>query len=108
MSEQWLGSRAALKNGNTNTFDTFYLGTAHTISLSGSSQQTSAFDSKTSLVTVFSTEDCFIQIGENPTASTSTNFIPGDIQFVFATYGGWKIAAIQGSGGGTLYISEGA
>lgn len=72
------------------------------------SAQSTAFNANTTIVRIFSTKDCYIQYGANPTATTSDMFIAGGIIEYFGVEPGSKIAVIQDLAGGTLHISEGA
>lgn len=46
--------------------------TSHLISLSSSSQDSAAFSTVTTIITIISTEDCFVAIGASPTATTAS------------------------------------
>ena len=89
------------------SFDAIWLGPGHIIETNSSSQQSPPVGSNCSIVKVFCTNDCYIAIGEDPTASASTSFQPGGIVDYFAIQAGWKVAAIQVTAPGNLYITEG-
>ncbi len=89
-------------------FQAMMIGSSQKITTSGTSQQASSFAAKTSILRLFSTTDCYIAVGDNPTASSSSLFLPGGIVEYFGISSGQKLAAIQSSGAGVLYISEGA
>jgi len=90
------------------SFDAMMLGPAQIIETNSSSQQSQPVGSNCSIVKIFCTKDCYIAISEDPTASSTTSFQPGGIQDYFAIQAGWKIAAVQVSEPGILYITEGA
>lgn len=84
---------------------------AHQITFSGtSSTNTEAIVS--SVVSIYATEDCYIEIGPDDSveASSSTHFIPKqtwlDIDMSDGANDGSYIAVMQVTSGGTLYISE--
>lgn len=86
---------------------TFEAGASQTVTISGTSAQSSAVGTYTFVVRLISTTDCYVAFASNPTATTSDMFIPGDkIERFFRIRPGDKIAAIQDSAGGTLYITE--
>lgn len=91
-------------------FQAIVPGVSQTITTSGSSTQSALLQNATSIVRLFSTTDCFVAFGTNPTATTSSLFLPGGI----IDYVGipeqqkYKIAAIQSTAAGKLYITEGA
>lgn len=85
---------------------------AHQLTISNiSTQQSSAWDQYTKIISIYPTVDCFIEIGANPTASSSTHFIPANT-YMFLNImlnsrdQAAKIAVIRNSTDGTLYISE--
>lgn len=82
-------------------------GTFQTISFTGTSGQSSAFQAGTTLIRVVSDVACFIAFGSNPTASSSTLFLPAGIVEYFGVLPGTKVAAIQSTSAGNLYIAEG-
>lgn len=100
--------RSSLVQGQQHeNFQAIYPGTSQALSFSGSSAQSTAVGTQTTLVRLFATQDCFIAIGANPTAAANTSyFLPGGIIDFVGIQPGQKIAAIQSSQSGTLYISE--
>ena len=58
------------------------------------------------IVRLIATTDCHILIGKNPTATTTNTFLASKQYEYFAVTPGEKIAVVQDSSGGTLYISE--
>lgn len=66
-----------------------------TVTISGASTQSSAFDSRTRLIRVKTDTACYVEIGANPTASTSSlRLDAGDTEY-FSVVGGHKIAVIS-------------
>jgi hypothetical protein len=85
------------------------IGTVQTITTSGSSAATSSAFGETSLIVrVVCTEDANITFGASPTATTSSTFLPANQveYFKVPVPGTSKLAAIQNSAAGTLYVTE--
>ena len=83
-------------------------GSTSTVSVSGTSAQSSAISVEAkshALVRVVSTTNCHLAFGNNPTATTSNLLLPAFTVEYFKMNTGDKIAAIQNSASGTLYIS---
>lgn len=72
--------------------------------ISNSSAQSSAVAATTEEVRLCSDTDCFIAIGSNPTATTSSVYLPAKFPQVFGCKPADKVAVIGTSG--NLYISE--
>lgn len=73
------------------------------------SAQSTALSSTATIVRLFATQDCYVRISLNPTASNSNSlFLPGGIVEYFGVSPLHKIAAIRSSADGVLYITEGA
>ena len=89
------------------SFDAIYPGTSQKITTSGSSQQSSAFSSNTTIVRLFSTQDCYVAFGTNPTATSSSMFLPAGIVEYFGVTESSKLAVLQVTSSGILYITEG-
>ena len=84
-------------------------GSGQTLVFSGTSAQaTNAVGDQTKWIKIASAQDCYIELGANPTAVAGTSmFMAGDkADRYFLISPGHKIAAIQVSTGGTLYITE--
>jgi hypothetical protein len=73
------------------------------VTLSASSAQSTAFTPSTS-IRITSDVDCWLAFGLNPTATTSSCYLPAKSPEVFAVPTGWKVAGIA-AGAGNLYIS---
>lgn len=82
-------------------------GNSQTVSLSGTSASSTALWVRESVI--YSTVDCFVRAGSDPTAVTTDQFVPAQTWArVTIPEAGQKIAAITGGSTGTLYISPGA
>jgi len=100
----------AFSTSGAEKFQAICIGTSQVLTTSSSSQQSTAVSDKTSIIRLFCTKDCFIAIGPNPTVTTSGTtgaFLPGGIIEYFGVNPNDKIAVIQVSASGTLYITEG-
>ena len=76
------------------------------VAISGSSAASSAFASQTTIVRVVSTTDCFIRFDANPTATSSHMYLPAGVVEYFRVTPGHKVAGIQRSAAGNLYVTE--
>lgn len=65
-----------------------------TVTLSGTSAQSSAFNAKTRIIRVHTDAICSILVGANPTATTAKKRLPADWTEYFAVQSGDKIAGI--------------
>lgn len=90
-------------------FQALHPGTSQKVSVGAASAQSTALSENTSVAYVFSTVDCFIKLGANPTAVADTSmFIPAGILVPIGVSDGPKIAVIRKATSGDLYITEGA
>lgn len=87
----------------------FGLGTSQALTFTGTSAQSTAVAATTRIVRLVSTQACFVSIGASPTAVANTSiYLPANtVQFVSIT-GGHRVAAIQATTTGSLYITEAA
>lgn len=77
--------------------------TTQKLASSGTSSQSSAFGSNIEYIRLVSDAAVHVEFGKNPTATTSTIYIPaGDVEY-FKVSEGEKIAAI---GSANVYITE--
>jgi hypothetical protein len=90
---------------NTSTFTRRSIGAGQTVAVGAASAQSATFPDLTQAVRCVSTVDCWIEIGANPTAVATTSFyLPaGSVEYFSASYTD-KIAVIQASGTGSLYV----
>jgi hypothetical protein len=72
------------------------------------SVQSTAVSANATVIRVVATTDCHIQIGVNPTATTSSAFLPAGVVEYIGIKPGDKVAAIKRSGGsaGQLFVTE--
>jgi|SRR4051812_3102165 hypothetical protein len=91
-----------------NGFDALYPGTSQALAVAGTSAQSAAVGGNTTIVRIYATQDCWVALGPNPTAAANTSmFLAAGAPEYLAINPGEKIAAIQASAAGSLYISEG-
>lgn len=103
---------ANIQDGNVNSFQAILPGTSQAVSVSGSSAQSSALTSGASIMRLVSTTDCYVAFGTNPTATTSSLFLPANVPEYFGIPSSnqnetWKVAVIQSTASGTLNVSVG-
>lgn len=98
-------------NGNfshDNAWQAIIPGVSQVVDIGASSVASTAFSSKTSLVRVTANQDCFISFGATPVANTTTSiFLPLGAVDYFGVIPGTKLAVIQSSMSGTIFITEG-
>ena len=68
-----------------------------TITVTGSSAQSAAFNAKTKFIRVATDTPVNLAFGSNPTATTSLLYLPSGAVEYFAVTPGMKVAAIQGA-----------
>jgi len=78
-----------------------------TVAFTGTSGQSAAFSANVSIARFYSTEDCFLVFGANPTATSSGIFFPGGIVEYYGVVPGQKVAVIRSVTSGNLHIVEG-
>ena len=88
-------------------------GAAQQITTSASSQRTTAFSQATSVISIFCTADCFIEVGDSTVvATTGAHFIPASVYIDLGIRADLSdrterhLAVIQSTASGTLHISE--
>lgn len=94
-------------SSNTNEFQAICIGDSHIIVTDVTSTQSPAVAQQTSIIRLFCTKDCFIAIGQDPVATTSSMFLPGGIIEYYGSNPGDKVAVLQVSISGILYMTEG-
>ena len=83
------------------------LGTTQNFTMSGSSQQSSAFASQTRQVRIATgAQPVFFAIGANPTASASTFMLGANCVDYITVAPGQKIAVLQAGTAGVVSITE--
>jgi len=80
---------------------------AKTAAFTGSAASTGTWPAGPQGVLVWSTQDCYVKVGEGVTATSSDTPIPAytPIPFVVppGTGGAWRVSAIQTTASGTVY-----
>ncbi len=77
--------------------------TTSKVPMSGSSAQSSAIGDNISFIRLVSDVSCHYAIGTNPTATTSSIYLPADDVEIIKISAGEKVAAIAASG--NLYVT---
>lgn len=84
-------------------------GASQAVAVGASSTQSSAVGANTQAVLLCSTVACFVTVGASPTAVANTSmYLPANTLLFVAIGGSQKVAVIQASGAGSLYITEAA
>jgi hypothetical protein len=81
----------------------FFPGDSETVAIGAVSAQSNAFEC--GLIRVISSVDCFLYFGANPTSTSGEMLLKAGAAEYFAVVPGEKLAVLQSSGGGTLYIT---
>ncbi len=80
---------------------------AQTASFTGTAGGTTAWNAGPQGVVIWATEACYVLVGENATATTSSTPIPANTPIPFTVPGGtgapWRVSAVQISAGGSIY-----
>lgn len=90
------------------SFEAILPGVSQALAFTGTSAQSTALGTSTTLVKIFATTDCFIKVATDPTAVADGTcmFVPAGIIDFIGVGPGQKIAAIRNASSGTLYITE--
>ena len=102
-------SSTAITSRHNGNFQALVPYRSQKISVSGTSAQSNALQSGTTLVRIFCTTDAWLAFGSNPTAVANDGlsyFLPAGIQDFIGVTGSTKIAVIQDSTSGSLHITE--
>jgi hypothetical protein len=79
--------------GNVPTHDASLGGAVQQkVTIGGSSVQSNAFSQRTNFITIVADAACYIDIGSNPTATTSTRYLVSGVYRTFKVQSGHKIA----------------
>lgn len=109
---QMKGSRGAQKGSNpNNTFDAIAPGVSQKLAFTGTSAAAATgFSANVSVVRLVATAACHVAFGTAPTAIADGTcvYLPPNVPHFFAVNPGDKVAAIQDTAGGNLFITEGA
>ena len=91
-------------DANGNTMQVGRLGISQNLAITGASQQSAALATPGLFaVRVVATADCYVAIGANPTATTSSTLLVAGLPEYFSARAGEKVAVIGTSG--TLNIT---
>lgn len=108
-------STAPISSDSFDKFQTIYPGRSQQVSFNATSALSSTLQSNTTLIKLFATQNCWVRLtstqGHNPVAAANDGFsfyVPGGFIDFFGVYPGTKLAVIQDSTSGTLYILEAA
>jgi hypothetical protein len=95
-------------DGSINTLPAISVGTCTKVAVSGSSAQSGAITA--AVVRLVSSTDCHVKFGSNPTAVAdgTSLFLPAGVPEYFQFGSGDKIAVIQDSTSGNLFITAAA
>lgn len=98
---------ASLQTDNNNkTIQVLQPATGSQVAYTATAANTSAYSGKT-VVRVVSDQACYIAIGVDATANTSTStYLPAGVVEYFKVADGHRVSAVQVSAGGTLYVTE--
>ena len=90
-----------------NSVQALRIGATDTVTVGAASAQSAVLGDRIDVVRVVSTTNCFISQGSNPTATTSSMYLPADVPEYFRVNrnDSDRFAVIQETGGGTLYIT---
>jgi hypothetical protein len=94
------------KDLNGNFVQAVAFGKVQNVSYTGSAAASDAFLAGTRVVRLVATTDCFVAISANPTATTSTIYLPQGVVEYVRVNAGDKISAIRRSQDGTLNVTE--
>lgn len=122
-------STPAVSENNLQYFQALTPRRGQYIDFSNSSEQSAAFysapdtdtkgaaaaDKGTTIISLIADEDCWVSVGESPTAEkpaaektiVNSVFLPAGIKEFYGVKPGWKLAVIRDSADGQLYIEEG-
>lgn len=89
-------------------FPAIRLGNVQRIATSASSQQSTAMLASTTIFRIDCSQDVYVAVGQNPTATSSSFILKGSSYEYFQISPGEKIAVLQVSQTGTCQIVEGA
>lgn len=81
-------------------------GIVQNVSYTGSAAASSSFNSNTMVVRIVATTDCYVAISANPTATTSSAYLPAGVVEYVRINPGDKISAIRRAQDGTLNVVE--
>ena len=80
-------------------------GTVSTVAIGAASTQLAAAFACTAVL-IRATVACYIAFGSNPTATSSSQYIPANVPIAFGVDPSTILAVLQVSSGGTLYVTQ--
>lgn len=99
-------STSLAKDARGTSVQVLAVGTTQTVAVGSESLQSTTITGS-NVVRIISTSDCHIVVSANPTATTTSMFIPGNVpEYIEIENTTDKIAVIQNSEAGTLFITE--
>ena len=84
-----------------------FAGGAHSLTTGVGSVETDPLTDGTTVVFLFCDQNAHVKIGQDPTATTSDFLLPASNFLALRVNPGDKVAAIQETAAGTLWVSEG-
>lgn len=93
-----------------NTFEAIYQGASQKVAYTGTQGVSTALSAGISVVRLVPTSNCHVKIGPTPVALAdgSCMYLPLGVPVLVGVLPGDKVAAIQDTAGGNLFITEGA
>lgn len=91
---------------NGHLLQAFVPGVTQNVTVGAASLQSAAFGDLTRLVRLAATTDCFVVFGADPTATTSSMFLPSGAVEYLAVEPGTKVAVIRQTADGALNVTE--
>jgi hypothetical protein len=80
---------------------------SQSVAYTATSAQSTALDLGTRIVRLCSTTDAYVEIGTNPTATTSSMYLPAlSVEYFAIPDGTYKVAAKQVSSAGSISVAE--
>lgn len=90
-----------------NTSEVFTIGTTQTVAVGATSASiATAFGAYTTVVRLCSTTACHVAVGASPTATTSSAYLPANVEWFIEVAPGQRVAVIQNAAAGTLFVTE--
>lgn len=94
------------KDQNGQLVQVLELGVASAISFGATSSQSAVFGAGTNIIRLVASQGAYIAIGENPTATTSSAFLPAGLVEYLRVTPGYRVAALRTSVDGVLSVVE--
>lgn len=103
-------STTGVPSGNTPVFENIIPGVSQVVAIGATSTRSTAFQPTTTIIRMVANQDCFVALGAAPTALADGTcmVVQGGAETYIGVTPGQKLAVIQSTAGGSLYITEGA